>query len=513
MATLTPVGELSSTTSPAQPRPATDEDAGHPGRTNFLLAGFLVSVVTVALLILDERLWHWFVIPAGVCGVLVGTDVIGWLRGQFDIFDPRAMLAVLGLHFFYLAPMLHVVLDHWPPAINPSANWRDALGAMALLNAIGLSIYRYIVALPARRRLRADDTVRLNEKRFNQITAFGTAVGLTAFCVEVALFGGITGFLTTMTQGREILSGMGWLLLAAESFPMLTFILIVVRWRRGLAARRPLVILLLAGLAVVQFLVGGLRGSRSNTVWPVLLGLMLIHLLVVRISKKAMLTVALIMGSFMYAYGLYKSAGVDVVDIARGDRSVAEVSASTGRDLPTILLNDLSRADIQAVVLDRKLQGQGELGYGMSYLGDVSVLVPDVLLPVRPPSKVAFGTETLLGPGTYDYGNDQWVSRVYGIAGEAMLNFGPLGAVLSFVVLGMLMSWARTLYLRGLHGDGLVVKIIAPSLCLAAVLMLTSDLDNIMVVLLTRFVPPGLAVFLACFVVRSPLPGSANRGR
>ncbi|MEE6308634.1 hypothetical protein V1634_17535 [Plantactinospora veratri] len=476
---------------------------------DLLLAAALVGTITAVLLAVEPLLWHPFVVPVALCGVLVGVDVAAWLRRRLDIFDPRAMLGLLGFHFFFLAPLLHVMLDYWPAMVQPPTSWRDALGAMAVLNCIGLLLYRIVLVLPAYRQRRAGGArFRVDEKRLVRVVAVAVALGVLAFGVEIVMFGGFGGYLNAMTGERGVLSGTGWLLILAESFPLLTFLLVLLRWRRTLAGRPAVVALLLVGLAVVQFLVGGLRGSRSNTVWPVLLGLILVHLLVVQVSRKALAIVALFFVCFMYLYGIYKSGGTEAVDAVRSGRSVTQLSAETGRDVPTLLLGDLARADIQAVLLDRKHQGVGELGYGLSYLGDLTTVIPRALLPERVPSKIDFGTEVIAGPGTFDYESGRWVSRVYGIAGEAMLNFGPAGAIASFLVLGLLIRGVTALYLRARDSDRLAPRILAPSLCLAAVLMLSSDLDNITIVLLTRFAPVGLAVLFATTVLRAT-PGPA----
>ncbi|WP_159079247.1 MULTISPECIES: hypothetical protein [unclassified Plantactinospora] len=481
---------------------------------DLLLAAALVGTITAVLLAVEPLLWHPFVVPVAACGVLVGVDVAAWLRRRLDVFDPRAMLGLLGFHFFFLAPLLHVMLDYWPATVQPPTSWRDALGAMAVLNCIGLLLYRIVLVLPAYRRRAGGGRFRVDEKRLVRVVAVAVALGVLAFGVEIAMFGGFSGYLTAMTGERGVLSGTGWLLILAESFPLLTFLLVLLRWRRTLVGRPGVVALLLVGLAVVQFLVGGLRGSRSNTVWPVLLGLILVHLLVVQVSRKALAIVALFFVCFMYLYGIYKSGGTQAVDAVRSGRSVTQLSAETGRDVPTLLLGDLARADIQAVLLDRKRSGVGELGYGVSYLGDLTTVVPRAVLPERVPSKIDFGTEVIAGPGAFDYESGRWVSRVYGIAGEAMLNFGPAGAVASFLVLGLLIRGVTSLYLRARDGDRLAPRILAPSLCLASVLMLTSDLDNITIVLLTRFAPVGLAVLFATTVLRAkagPVGAAAQR--
>ncbi|MGW4462110.1 hypothetical protein [Micromonospora sp. NPDC004704] len=472
-----------------------------PDTVTWALAGGLVCAVSLVLVILDDRMQHWFVVPVTGCGVLIALDVVACVRRRLDIFDPQSLLGLLGLHFFYLAPILHVTLDHWGLFVNPPTEWRDALGAMAILNLVGLLIYRWLLSLPVRGRHTAWGP-QLNVSRFYLIGSLAVAAGVLAFGFEIVVFGGLSGFLAVMTQGRDALSGMGWLLMLAESFPLIGFALVLVRWREVLARRRSLVVWLLIGLALVQFMVGGLRGSRSNTVWPMLLALILVHLIVFTISRRALLVCGLIFVVFMYVYGLYKSAGVEVVDVVRGDRSIGEISSETGRDLPKVLLNDLARADMQAVLLERKRHGEGDLGYGVTYLGAATLMVPGWLLPERPTTKLVIGTEVLLGPGSYDRDNGQWATRIYGIAGEAMLNFGPAGAVVSFVPLALLVRWSRRLYRRARDQPDLVPKLLAPSLGVATVLVLSSDLDNIVVFLLGRFVPLAVVVLLAFAVPR-----------
>ncbi|GAB3976186.1 hypothetical protein GCM10027615_45340 [Plantactinospora veratri] len=122
---------------------------------DLLLAAALVGTITAVLLAVEPLLWHPFVVPVALCGVLVGVDVAAWLRRRLDIFDPRAMLGLLGFHFFFLAPLLHVMLDYWPAMVQPPTSWRDALGAMAVLNCIGLLLYRIVLVLPAYRQRRA----------------------------------------------------------------------------------------------------------------------------------------------------------------------------------------------------------------------------------------------------------------------------------------------------------------------------------------------------------------------
>jgi hypothetical protein len=211
----------------------------------------------------------------------------------------------------------------------------------------------------------------------------------------------------------------------------------------------------------------------------------------------------------MYLYGFYKSAGADAIDVFTGARSVDEVSSDTGRDIPLLLLGDLGRADIQALVLDRELARPDLAGDGLTYLGDMLFLVPQ---DVRPdlPDKVTVGTDLLYGEGAHDFGIE--ASQIYGLAGEATLNFGPIGAVLSFIPLGLLVRVARSRHRAALLPDAPVdVRLLASWLPIVVILVLTADLDNVL-----WFAVNNIAV-LTCVVLlsrrREPFPAvRAGRG-
>src|SRR5439155_24253388 len=107
-----------------------------------VLACLIVTLISVAFYLSSDQFSHWFLIPVAICGVLVGTDAIAWLRGRLGLYDPAGIIGLFGFHFFFLAPLLHVKWDLWIREVNPPADWRDWLGYMATLNVIGLLCYR-----------------------------------------------------------------------------------------------------------------------------------------------------------------------------------------------------------------------------------------------------------------------------------------------------------------------------------------------------------------------------------
>jgi hypothetical protein len=489
---------------PGPADPAARQGAPRPDGASWLLGGYGVATVSVVLVAVDPRLRHWFLVPVALCGLLIAPDAVDWIRRRTDVFDPRALIGLLGLHFFYVAPVLHVLLDYWMREASPSHEWRDALGAMAVVNLLGLLVYRGVLSRQAIGSARRDAS-QLNLRTFWWLGLLAVAIGLYAFVTEIVLLGGIGGFLTIVTTNREALSGLGPMLVVAESFPLLAFALVLVRWRTALAGRPATLAALWVAFAAVQFVASGIRGSRNNTVWPVLVAIMLIHLLVRRITRKALVVLVVGFGCFMYAYGLYKGAGLDALQVVQGDRTVAEVSTETGRDVPTLLLGDLGRSDVQAVVLDRVRAGEVTPVYGHTYLAAPMFLAPQWLVPDALKSKVRVGTDIFFGDGAHESGVRS--ARVHGLAGEATLNFGPVGAVASFAVFGLIIGAARRYYERARCSPSLVGKLLAPSVSVLAASLLMWDVDNLAWFSVKHLLP------LALLVAVARVPGSRAGGK
>lgn len=473
------------------PRAVTARKAG-----DGLVATVLVTSVSVALVGLVPALRHWFMVPTTLAGILIGTDAVRWFRRGADVFDPRACAGLLGLQFLYVAPILNVALDEWSARIYDPPVWREALGALGILNTVGLALYRLVLAIPFRTRRKPGPARPLRLPTFYLAGLCALALSLLAFGYEIAMFGGLGGFVAAMSDRvhRVDMSGMGPLVILAEAFPTIAVALVLVRWRAALARRPALLVLLVAALAVTQFAIAGLKGSRSSTLWPLLLCLVLVHLVVRRISRKTVVAVAVVVFAFLYVYAFYKIGGVKAIDDVRQTRTVAAAEAATGRDLPMLLTGDLGRADIQAVILHRYLDGQFEPVYGATYLRPWYMFVPDSLFSHIPASKVDIGSRILYNPLVPDGQGKS--SKIYGMTGEGIINFGLVGGVLAFVVFGFVIRAVWGYYLRAGESSDLAPKLIAPMLW-ALVNAHGADLDNIVFFMCKYALPLILLVLVA----------------
>src|ERR1700733_2214094 len=113
-------------------------------RGDYTIATVSVAILSLIFVACSNAVFHWFLLPAMACGILVGVDIVRWLRGRLELFDPRTIIACLAFYGFFVAPILHVIWDRFGVGdeMIMSGDWRPWLGAMAVLNALGLLAYR-----------------------------------------------------------------------------------------------------------------------------------------------------------------------------------------------------------------------------------------------------------------------------------------------------------------------------------------------------------------------------------
>ncbi|GAA3607335.1 hypothetical protein GCM10022236_06430 [Microlunatus ginsengisoli] len=170
------------------------------------------------------------------------------------------------------------------------------------------------------------------------------------------------------------------------------------------------------------------------------------------------------------------------------------MSAETGRTFELLLLEDFGRAGTQSLVIDRLGSG-GELSWGATYIGDVIRLAPDAIAPTPDDDKVAAGTELLNGAGSYAVGERS--SRIYGLAGEGMINFGLVGGIVAFLPFAVLVRWADRYWSDSLAPDDPSAKLLAAWLPATVIVALASDLDNVLWMLIKQAMVMILVVFFA----------------
>jgi hypothetical protein len=474
---------------------------------NLFLAAGASALIICGMVAVHNEMLDWYLLPVFLCGALIGPDMFAWLRGKVDTFDPLGILGAYGYFFFFLAPLLTVMWSYHTAELPEPPDWLSWIGWMSVLNVFGLLIY-----------LIARGMFSVQKPRTIWVVKPASFFGVMSVAVPLALafqlyifirFDGVFGFMTAFSDANtDAFNGMGWQFLIAEMFPVFVAILFLVWKRDALRARSwAFLALLVFGFFVLKLLCGGLRGSRSNTVWAMFWLVGAIHLWVKRVPRRLIVLGLVFLALFMYLYGFYKQEGVRAFDAIQ-DRSQLELIAEkNGRTVDAALLGDMARTEIQSYLLYRLWAiGDYDYGYGTTYLEAFDVLIPKWIWPDRPDGKVRKGTEALHGRAVYNARIFQ-ASQVYGLAGEAMLNFPPILAPLAFFALAFVVAKSRTLMLA--DPDDLR-WLLVPILANAMIILPAADLDNQIMFFLTVAACPLLLLRASCVVVpRQPQLGTA----
>ncbi len=465
---------------------------------NILLAAGVSVLVICGMVAFRNDMLDWYLLPVFLCGALIGPDMFAWLRGQVDTFDPLGILGAYGYFFFFVAPLLTVMWNYHTRELPEPPNWLSWIGWMSVLNVFGLIIY-----------LVSRSTIAVRPPRTKWIVKPPAFFGVMSIALPIALafqlyiflsFGGISGFIDAFSDSSsDAFNGMGWQFLIAEMFPVFLAIGLLV-WKRELLRRRSwgFLALLVVGFFVLKMLFGGLRGSRSNTVWAVFWLVGAIHLWIRPVPRRFIAMGLVCLALFMYLYGFYKQDGIHAFDAFKDPSQLQSIEAKNGRTVDAALLGDMARTEIQSYLLYRLWAvNDYDYAYGATYLEAFDVLIPKSIWPNRPDGKVRKGTEALHGRAVYGAGIFQ-ASQVYGLAGEAMLNFSPIFAPLSFFVLAFVVAKSRSLMLA--DPDDLR-WLLVPILANAMIILPAADVDNQLMFFLTVAACPLLLLRASCVVM------------
>jgi hypothetical protein len=461
---------------------------------NMILAGCISFLILCAFLAIYTGPFDWFLLPILLCGCLSGIDMIAYLRGQLDTFDPLGVLGMFAYYFFYIAPLLTVATEYHSKFLPAVPNWTDWIGWMALINAGGLILYLASRRIFPVRRPRTAWVVRAPSFFTAISTALPIALGLQTFVF--VKFDGITGFMRAFTErDNAAFSGMGYVFLIAETFPVFLAIAVLV-WKREFLKRSPWVFiaLLVVAFFLLKLLCGGLRGSRTITVFGLFWIAGAIHVWVRPVPRKFLAIGVCFIFLFMYLYGFYKDVGVGAFEALNDSSKIDKLENNSGRTVYEVLLSDLARTEIQATLLYQVVTGDYEFRYGKTYLQDFAFFIPHALWQDRPEGKVTAGTEALFGRGSYDPVVHR-ATYIYGLAGESMLNFPPIFAPLAFIALAFVVSRLRSFMLA--DKDDLRLLLI-PVFAYGSVLLMGSDLDNLLFASLSIAIAPLILIRCCC---------------
>jgi hypothetical protein len=414
--------------------------------SSYVIASVSVLVIAFFFLLAVPKIVHWFIIPAMACGVLVGADLVRLWRGDLDTFDPKGLMAIIVFYGWFIAPLLHVLWQTY--GFDYTGDPRNWLGVVASANAVGLIFFKISQRSAFNRTAAVRTNWQLIPSRIFPLLMCAAVIGIAA---QVVFY---WKFMAAARLGNPaLMQGTGWLLMLGDGMPAL-FIAGLITWSRSPRGGRSwiIIVMVLLVLAMVQFIWSGLRGSRSAFVGLMFFAVCLVHFYWRRLRPAHLLLGIVCLLPFMYFYGFYKGGGgAQTLEAIESSAARDRLEQQTKRTFRGMLLGDLGRADVQARIANEIVEGNNkyQLRYGKTYLMALSTMIPKTIWKYtigesfKDRWNKAFAFFELENGKVTAPGYFPRASRVYGLSGEAMLNFGLLGVPFVWLLYGGAMGWFR----------------------------------------------------------------------
>lgn len=445
---------------------------------------------------------------------IILDDVVKIVRGKRDLLDPALLIGVVGTFLFFVSPVSQIAWDYWPflKNMNEHSEWIDA---WACLNFFGLLIYKWSSSKAVKTSNSLDSntnaikTWHFLDQRFRVVAPVFLAGCFLAQLYIYMSFGGISGFVNAFTQrqeagalsGNDPFEGMGLIMLVAESFKYIFAMYVMyLIGKSGRFRSNKAFLVIMAILAITFILFGGLRGSRSATLFPLFFAAGMYHYYIRKLNVTLVAAGVAVTLLFSVSYYWYKIAGLQGIEAIYNVEARTNFNSQRQDATKYMISRDLGRMDFQSLALKNISTGENEPSFGRTYLVAIFSSIPKSIIPFNPPQITKEKTELLHGKGTYKHNAPRQTTLVLGQFGEAIVNFGPIGGLAFYFLLGRWVYMVRRLATK-LHTSD-VRRLFLPVLNFIPVLMLITDM-NVILYQLTRYLTLPVILLLICAKVFS----------
>lgn len=431
--------------------------------------------------------WDMYLLPVVLCGVISAVKLSDCLRKREYYRDVYTL--VWGIVFInsYAAPLIHFAREEWMEyIIFTPHNWNDYAFLTASFYLIGIIVWLAIFQEdePSRR------FVTKWEYREN-VPYMLIVLMVVSFILQLYVYarvGGIGGYIqayTDSTKEESAFSGTGLFSIFSEMFPYLfVMYFVVVHKEKKAGGRKVFVFFVLLLLALLFF--GGLRGSRNNVIYTLVMGVIAVHIFVYKFKAVHLLYFIVFFFLFMYVGRLYKDQKGNLLENVKEAVEIREKKNISQAE--TIVLGDLSRFGVNTYEFYLlEMSKEYKYKYGETYLWGILTFVPfgsAIIHHYDICSRSEAATELF-----YKNRTKTENSKIFGLLGEWMLNFGIWTFFVPYLLMGfVLRSLRRTLISIPIDD---VRMLIVPAVLTMVPDLILSDMSNIM-----SFFVKRIAVFL-----------------
>lgn len=408
--------------------------------------------------------------------------------GKYFFLEKKIFYVQFGYIFFYflISPFLHYYFHIYASDLQ-IVNLDDSLTLLNILNSIGIifSIIGIFIA-------------KLIKPKFKENIATIDWVTLFRICLIYFFIASIyyiylsqTSNLFYIESKTEFKEQSIWKYIILESTPIIFAWLLISHIK---IKNKKFFIPYLLIFITISILFAGLRGSRVTILLNITTFIILYIFLVRRISLLSVFLVILFGLSFNSVYSSYKYAGINglknYITLGEKPKYIEKQESETLH----FILSDLARSDVQAKIIESLDKGSYKPPYfPETYINGALSPVPDSLIPLHFDSKRILGTDALYG----FRGNEHYSSsRIYGLLGESLLNFGFYLLPFSFIFLGSL-HYLSNSYINSIKKSHLALFL--PIFFFIPIYLLFYDFDNIVFQILKNWMIPILIFFIYLF--------------
>lgn len=389
------------------------------------------------------------------------------------------------IFFFIITTLLHFKLNYYIDIhiIDPA----NSLINLNIINSIGLLLTTlgYVITKQLAKPSKFVYKVDYNKIRKRSYLFIGMGVLLTTYLYLFQL-GSIIKSSEVSDEGKSI-----FLYMFIENLPLLMgWAYISYYLQRELRPSKLSFYIMLFIIVLASLIVSGTRGSRISILLQISTYLILYGSVFRKIKFKNILIATIIAFVFNNFFSVYKYGGIEAFNEYLSTGYKPEY-ISNYQDNRKVILHDLGRSDVQAFIYDRVLEKEYTPPYfPHSYLYALNNIIPNSLQPsIQLYSKESLGySAQYYHPLTKELKS----TRIYGVNGEAILNFGFAGLGLSFVLFGFIIYSSLHIAQRA---SSYGITLFLPLITLTPIYYLFYDFGNILFMLIKTWTIPLLIFF------------------
>lgn len=411
----------------------------------------LIAFILLFIIITVKDWTHWSIVPLMLSAMILLPTLVLYFYGKYDTFDPFAVAHLVLLQVFFITPLIHWCLGFY--SFRTLSDPRDQLGITLVICLSSLPFFYGGYTL-VRRLKRARIFDFFYEPRYARKMLVGLIVVLILAAIPCQLYV-IRTYSTSGSEAIEKLKlalfGKGIVLMLADSlYLMVLFLLFMWVCKRArmrkiedLALKYFLVFFVIVLIVIIT---AWFRGSRIVLLLYILWGTIIFHSYIKKISPRLLLFSLVPLFVFLYFYGFYKTVKKESFKLLEDPSRIEKLKKQYPSRRPlAVLLGDLGRFDLWMFIREQTSKGAQELQYGKTYLDGLLVLIPRSIYPEKDYTIPRILTDMEHGKGTHKARTIK-ASRLAGLIGEGLLNFGVIGAWTAMLFWGVLVGVAKNFW-------------------------------------------------------------------